>query len=177
MNAPANIYNKHAQPALGCEDGVVPVVGEVERDGGASATDAALALSRLPVLGHFRKKVSFVLAIAVIVTNLVALICLVLYFRRLCTDQYGVLPNEAASVTPPALASLESQGGVTIRSRTLVNYMTDSSYTQLGQSYWTPLALTCGSDDSNLASCAATLPIVVEYEQCHPWAEVRRCHR
>lgn len=179
MNAASNKYNNHGQRAQAFEDGGLPVVGKEEQrgGGGASATDAALALSRLPVLGHFRKKLSFCLAIFVILANLVALIGLVVYFRRLCTNQYGVLPNESGDGTPPALASLESQGGVTIMSRTLVNFMNDTSYAQLGQGYWTPLALTCGGIDTNLESCAATLPIVVEYEQCHPWVEVRRCHQ
>lgn len=180
MSATSNNLNHNGCPVLGFEDDIIP--GDRKKAGGnnssgASATEAALALSRLPVLGHFRKNVSFFLAVVVILANVSALVGLVVYFRRTCTDEYGVLPNESGDFTPPALASLESQGGVTINSRTLVNFQTDDSYTQLGQSYWTPLSLTCGCADCNLASCAATIPIVVEYERCNPWLEVRRCQK
>lgn len=175
MSTTSSNFNQSDRPVLGFRDDIIAGGGKKagdSRSSRASATDAALALSRLPVLGHFRKKVSLFLAVAVILVNIAALIGLVVYFRQTCTDEYGVLPNESGDFTPPALASLESQGGVTINSRTLVNYQTENNYTQLGQSYWTPLSLTCGCPDCNLASCAATIPIVVEYERCNPWLEV-----
>lgn len=141
---------------------------------GASAADAAVALSHLPVLGHFRKGLRLVFAIIVIVANFATLVGLVYYFGTSCTKEYGVLPNEPVDSVPPSLADLEDQGGVTIISRSLVYFQANHTYTQAGLTFWTPFQTSCGCAECNLESCSATIPIVVEYELCHPWAEVRR---
>lgn len=141
----------------------------------ATATDAAIACSRLPILEHCRKgATSFRLAIVVAIVNLLVLIVLVYYFTTSCTTQYGVLPNDFTAVdVPPSLAALEDQAGVTITRRTLVHYQANATFTQLGGAYWQPFEVTCGCEDTcTLLSCRATIPITVEYEQCHPWDEV-----
>lgn len=146
------------------------------RDGGARATDAVLALSKLPVLGRFRDGVAAVLAIIVILVNLATLVVMLYYFRTSCVKEYGVLPNEPGLAVPPSLANLADQGGVTIISTSLVYYQANATFTQEGLNFWTPFEKTCGCETCNLLSCSATIPIVVEYEQCNPWAEVSRYH-
>ena len=150
------------------------VVKGVDGGSGASATDAAVALSQLPVLRHFREGLGLVFAISAIITNFAALVYLVYYFRTSCTNEYGVLPNEPGDFVPPALADLEDQAGVTIFSRSLVYFQTNDTYTQGNLTFWTPFQTSCGCAECNLDSFAATIPIVVEYEQCNSWAEVRR---
>ena len=96
--------------------------------GGASATDAAVALSQLPVLGHFHDGLRIAFAIIVIFANFAALVGLVFYFRTACTREYGVLPNESGDSVPPALADLENHEGVTIISRSLVYFQANDTY-------------------------------------------------
>ena len=144
--------------------------------GGASATDAALALSKLPVLSSFRSGLGPTLAILVIIANIATLVGMVYYFRTSCTKEYGVLPNQSGDLIPPSLANLANQAGVTIISRSLVYYQANNTFTQEGLNFWTPFERTCGCSECDLASCSATIPIVVEYEQCNPWAEVSRCN-
>ena len=141
--------------------------------GGASAKDAALAVSKLPVLGWFRDGVAVALVIIIIV-NAATLVGMIYYFRTSCTSEYRVLPNQPELPVPPSLANLADQGGVTIISTSLIYFQANATYTQGGLNFWTPFQPTCGCDDCNLASCSATIPIVVEYEQCNPWAEVSR---
>ena len=154
-------------------DGSVRPMNRGGSTSGASATDAAIALSQLPVLGHFREGLGLVFALFAIVVNFAALVGLLYYFRTSCTSEYGVLPNEPGDLVPPSLASLADQGGVTITAQSLIYYQANSTYSQGGLNFWTPFQPTCGCSECNLASCAATIPIVVEYEQCNPWAEVR----
>lgn len=142
--------------------------------GGASATDAALALSKLPVLGWFRDGVAVALAIIVILVNLATLVGMLHYFRTSCAREFGVLPNEPEMAVPPSLGNLIDQGGVTIISTSLVYYKANETFTQNERNYWTPFERTCGCDTCDLLSCSATIPIVVEYEKCNPWAEVSR---
>ena len=99
---------------------------------------------------------------------------LVYYFRTSCTNEYGVLPNESGDFVPPALAGLEDQAGVTITWRSLVYFQANGTYAHGGLTFWSPFRQTCGCVECNLASCAATIPIVVEYGQGNPRAEVRR---
>ena len=143
--------------------------------GGASATDATLALSKQPVLSSFRSGLAPALAILFIIVNVATLVSAVYYFRTSCTNEYGVLPNESGDFIPPSLANLANQAGVTIISRSLVYYQANNTVTQEGLNFWTPFERTCGCSECNLASCSATIPIVVEYEQCNPWTEVSRC--
>lgn len=140
-----------------------------------TATDAAIACSRLPVLGRYRQgTTAFVLAVVVTVVNLFAFIGLIYYYRvTSCTTQYGVLPNDfTATGVPPSLAALGDQSGVTIKRQTLVYYQANTTFTQLDGTYWLPFEVTCGCEDCSLASCGETTPIMVEYNQCYPWFEV-----
>ena len=150
------------------------VVKGVDGGSGASVTDAAVALSQLPVLGRFREGLGLVFAISTIITNFAALVYLVYHFRTSCATEYGVLPNESGDFVPPALAELENQAGVTMISRSLVYFQANDTYMQGNLTFWTPFQPTCGCAECNLASCAATIPIVVEYDQRNPRAEVRR---
>ena len=144
--------------------------------GGASATDAALALSKLPVLGRFRSGFAPALAIIVILVNVATLVGMLYYFRTSCVREFGVLPNESELAVPPSLSNLADQGGVAIISTSLVYYQANKTFTQEGLDFWAPFQRTCGCDNCDLLSCSATIPILVEYEQCNPWAEVSR-HR
>ena len=141
--------------------------------GGASAANAAFAVSKLPVLGWFRDGVAVALVIIIIV-NAATLVGMIYYFRTSCTSEYRVLPNQPELPVPPSLANLADQGGVTIISTSLIYFQANATSTQGGLNFWTPFQPTCGCDDCNLASCSATIPIVVEYEQCNPWGEVSR---
>lgn len=140
---------------------------------GTTATDAAIACSCLPVLDHVHRGRALSLAILVVLANVAALIVLIVYFLTNCTNQYGVLPNEytATGDTPHSLAELQDQDGVTIIRRSMV-YYTNVTFTQFTGTYWEPYEVTCGCGTCDLASCVATIPINVEYEQCNPWLEV-----
>ncbi|CAM9398808.1 unnamed protein product [Phaeothamnion confervicola] len=99
------------------------------------------------------------------------------YRKGSCNTKYVVLPNEAASsgdpvdVAPPALVELVQQTGVTILARSLIAYSNETTFVQLGASYWAPLAVTCGCDACNLLSCSATVPLSVTYRQCLPYSQ------
>lgn len=158
-----------------------------------SKEEAALACSRLPVLTYFREgSARTIAAFLVAALNLVALVYLVWFFNTSCTIQHGVVPSESPpddvtdpdSYAPPALAELQDQAGVTMLERSLIYYSATETFerdwtvddTDTTLSYWEPQSFTCGCGAGgacNLASCGGTIPIVVKYEQCPPFEEVR----
>lgn len=142
------------------------------------AMDAVIACSQLPILQNFRDNgYAAILAGLVIASNVVALIGLTIYFLYSCSRLYGMLPNQWDMDPPPALATLESQEGVTIVKTQMIYFQAEESYTQeingVARAFWEPLAVTCGCDTCDLLSCQATVPLTVEYDQCNPLAEVR----
>lgn len=150
----------------------------VSRDGsgvgGYSPTGATVTLTQLPVLGHFREGLVVIFALFDIVVKFVALVGLLYLSRTSGTNEYGVLPDESRDIVPSSLVNQEDQEGVTIAARGFIYFQADSTYNQRGLTFWTPFQPTCGCSEFILAFFAATIPVVVEYEQCYPWAEDKR---
>ncbi|CAB1100357.1 unnamed protein product [Ectocarpus sp. CCAP 1310/34] len=145
--------------------------------------EAALELSRLPVLEYVREKSRGKFGAAVTLLNVVVLVVLFVAWLHSCSTFHAVLPSDSGpssdlDYVPPALAKLEGEAGVTITERTLIYYSDTDTFNRtfngVISNFWQPVSYTCGctsDSECTFRSCGGTLPINVTYEQCTPWQE------